>query len=77
MIRDKRTYTVSEELLRKQVRDGMWIGSVFGDHGRTMEVVKIGPRYKPSNATWWVIDVEAVETEKLLRVTDFIDGLTR
>jgi hypothetical protein len=61
MIGDKRKYTLSEKSFRKQIAKG-WIGTVFGDHGRIMETVNIGQRYKDGNQ--WVIDVEAVEIVK-------------
>ena len=62
MIGDQRTYTLGEKSFRRQVAQGTWIGSIFGDHGRTMEIVKIGQRYK--DGTQWVIDVETIEIEK-------------
>jgi hypothetical protein len=62
MIGDKKTYTLSEKSFRKQAGRGMWVDSVFGDHGRTMRVTKVGQRYK--DGAEWLIDVEAVEIEK-------------
>jgi hypothetical protein len=62
MVGDKRTYALSEKSFRRQVGSGMWVGSVFGDHGRTMKVIKVGQRYK--DGTQWLIDIEAVEIEK-------------
>lgn len=58
----KRAYTLSEKSWRRSVGQGMWIGSCFGDHGRTMQIVKIGRRYKDGNQ--WVLDIEAEECEK-------------
>ena len=62
MVGDKRTYALSEKSFRRQVGSGMWVGSVFQDHGRTMNVIKVGQRYK--DGTQWLIDIEAVEIEK-------------
>jgi hypothetical protein len=62
MIGDKRTYTLGEKSFRRQIAQGTWVGSVFGDHGRTMEITQIGPRYKDGHQ--WVIEVVAVEIEK-------------
>lgn len=62
MIGDKRTYRLSEKSFKKGAGKETWVGSVFEDHGRTMEVVKIGQRYKDGKR--WLIDLEAVEIEK-------------
>jgi hypothetical protein len=63
MTGEKRTYTLSEKSFRKQAGRGMWVDSVFQDHGRTMRVTKIGQRYK--DGAEWLINVEAVEIENL------------
>jgi hypothetical protein len=62
MIGDKRTYALSEKSFTRQAGRGMWVGSLFQDHGRAMKVIKVGQRYK--DGTEWLIDLEAVEIEK-------------
>jgi hypothetical protein len=62
MIGDKRTYTLSEKVWRRSCGLTMWRGSIFLDHGRTMQIVEVGQRYKYRNQ--WLIDIEAEEVEK-------------
>ena len=55
-----KTYTVSEKNFLRQAGRGMWIGSVFKDHGRTMRVTAIGKAYR--NGKERLIEIAAVET---------------
>jgi len=55
-----KTYTVPEKNFLRQAGRGMWIGSVFGDHGRTMKVTAIGKAYR--NGKERLIEITAVET---------------
>jgi hypothetical protein len=40
-----KTYALPEKNFLRQVGGGMWIGSLFKDHGRTMRVTAIGKAY--------------------------------
>ncbi len=55
-----KTYVVPEKNFLRQAGRGMWIGSVFGDHGRTMRVTTIGKAYQ--NGKERLIEITAVET---------------
>jgi hypothetical protein len=52
-------YTIPEKNFLRQAGQGMWIGSVFKDHGRTMRVTAIGKAYK--EGTERLIEITAVE----------------
>ena len=55
-----KTYTVSEKNFLRQAGRGMWIGSVFQDHGQTMRVTAIGKAYGKGRER--LIEITAVET---------------
>jgi hypothetical protein len=55
-----KTYAVCETNFLRQTGRGMWIGSVFKDHGRTMRVTAIGKAY--GRAKERLIEITAIET---------------
>jgi len=55
-----RTYVVSEKNFLRQAGRGMWIGSIFKDHGRTMKITAIGKAYEEGQDR--LIEIAAVET---------------
>lgn len=54
-----KTYVVPETNFLRQAGRGMWIGSVFRDHGRTMRVTAIGTAYGQGKER--LIEITAVE----------------
>jgi hypothetical protein len=51
---------VSEKNFLRQAGRGMWIGSIFKDHGRTMKITAIGKAYEEGQDR--LIEIAAVET---------------
>jgi len=54
-----KTYQVPEKNFLRQAAGGMWIGSTFRDHGRTMKITAVGKAYKEGRER--LIDITAVE----------------
>ena len=52
-----RKYTMAEKSLLRWIASGMWVGSVFRDHGMQMRITSIGKFYGDGKET--VIDFEA------------------
>jgi hypothetical protein len=53
--------TVLEKIFIRQAGRGMWVGSIFNDHGKTMRITAIGQVYKMGKER--LIDLTAIETE--------------
>jgi len=62
MTSNTRTYTIPERNFLSHTGRGMWVGSIFQDHGRTMRITAVGPVYKDGRER--LIDVTAVEIQK-------------
>jgi hypothetical protein len=58
---ETKTYTIPERNFLKQAAFGMWVGSTFRDHGRTMQVTAIGKARKEGRER--LIDIFAIEVE--------------
>ena len=62
MNQQTKIYIVPEKNFLRQVSRGMWIGSTFKDHGKTMKVVAVGEVRQEGKEK--LIDITAVENNQ-------------